>query len=520
MNFENFNLNPLMLNNITKMGYETASEIQEKAIPVILEGKDIIGLAQTGTGKTAAFGLPAISTLVPNKKVQLLVIAPTRELVQQVAKNFESFSVGMNLTTLVIYGGSSYERQISSLRRGVEIICATPGRLIDLIDKKAIDLSNTKITVLDEADEMLNMGFIDDIKKVLSLRPSESQTLLFSATMPREISDLSKKFLKSPVVIDTVPKTVSKASISQSFFNVRNDSKVTIINRILTVEQPKLVIVFTNTKIASSDLAHELKSRGHKAEAIHGDLDQKERERAMDRFRKGTVKILCATDVAARGIDVNDVDMVINFDLPNEKEFYIHRIGRTGRAGRTGTAYSFVCNGRDRSTLKFIERYAGSPINEIPAPTAEQFYDKQLDNLVESLTYEENTDVEKLLETLNAKGFDDNKVAKSLLAKLLPVKEQEIGIGTQAKGRVTSRTSSDEYEQIRLNIGRNSRVTPPAIVNFIKDHADIFPRNIGDIDIFKDETLVQVSAKRARIAVRMLNGKKFNNIIIRPSIAQ
>lgn len=524
MKFEDLQLQPQILKNLEELGYEKASEIQEKTIPEIIAGHDLIGLAQTGTGKTAAFGLPAINKLTPNKKIQMLVIAPTRELVMQVAKSFDTFAKGTDIKTLTIYGGSSYDRQITSLRRGVEIICATPGRLMDLMKRKAIDLSNVKITVLDEADEMLQMGFIDDIKKILSHRPADSQTLLFSATMPKEIASLSKQFLKNPKVIDTVPKNVSNNSVTQSYFNVRSDAKFTIINRIMTTENPKLVIIFTNTKIASSDLASDLKSKGHTAEAIHGDLDQKERERTMAKFRSGGIKILCATDVAARGIDVANVDMVINFDLPNEKEFYVHRIGRTGRAGKTGVAYSFVCNSKDRMALKFIEKYAGNPIMERPAPNASDFYHKQVERLTTNLVYTENQEVEDLFKKLNDQGFDSDTIAKSLLSRILPTKEVEVGIGTKAIGREPRggepRGGLEEYQQIVISIGKNHRISPSTIVAFIKNNSDIYPRNIGDIDIFKDETLVQIPVKRVAQLVRALDGRRISNMIVRVKTAE
>jgi ATP-dependent RNA helicase DeaD len=519
MKFENLNLKPALLKNIADMGFVDASEIQEKAIPLALEGKDLIGLAQTGTGKTAAFGLPTLNGVVPNKKTQMLVIAPTRELVMQVAKSFEVFAKGTDIKCLTIYGGSSYERQIMALRRGVEVIIATPGRLMDLMDKKAVNLTELKFTVLDEADEMLNMGFVEDITKILKSRPADCQTLLFSATMPKAIAMLSKQFLKNPVVIDTVPKNVSKDSITQAYFNVKSDGKLTIINRLLTIENPKLVIVFTNTKIAASDIAHDLKSKGHSAEAIHGDLDQKERERAMARFRNGAVKVLCATDVAARGIDVANVDMVINFDLPNEKEYYIHRIGRTGRAGRTGKAYSFVCNGKDRSQLRFIEKYAGNPILEKSAPSASEYYNKQVEYLVENLHYEENKAVEDLLLNLNERGLDNTLIAKALLSRNLPVKEQEIGIGTKAVGP-RNESKREDYSQIAFSVGKNHRITPPTIVAFIKNNSDIYARNIGDIDIFKDETLVEIPSARVKQAVRMLNGRRLGNMIVEVKVAE
>ena len=526
MLFENFKLNPVILANLKKLGFETPSPIQEQSIPIALEGHDMIGLAQTGTGKTAAFGLPLLSKVEPNKKIQYLVVAPTRELVTQVAKAFDTFTLGMNITTLAVYGGTSIDRQIVSLRRGVEVIVATPGRLIDLIDRKVVNLSNLKYTTLDEADEMLNMGFIDDIRKILKLRPENAQTLLFSATMPRDIADLSKKFLKSPKIVDVVPKNVSKDSITQHYFNVKSEFKVSIIDRILSIKQPDLVIIFTNTKVASSDLAYDLQALGHSAEAIHGDLDQKERERTMNRFRTGKVKILCATDVAARGIDVANIDVVFNFDLPNEKEFYVHRIGRTGRAGRLGTAYSFVCNGKDRSVLRNIEHYAGNPINPAEIPSAQDFYQSKIKTYFSVIQENFDPKIEKALVELNEQGLTTEYIAKILLAKTLPITEVNIVAGTKATGPSAAgsarapRGNSDDYTQIVLSVGKNQRISPPVIIDFIKNNTDIFARNIGDIDIFREETLVQLPAKRASFAIKSLNGRRINGQSVRVSQAK
>ncbi len=520
MLFENFKLNPSILTNLKKLGFETPSPIQEQSIPIVLEGNDMIGLAQTGTGKTAAFGLPVLSQLEANRKIQYLVIAPTRELVTQVAKSFDTFTEGMKITTLAVYGGTSIDRQIVSIKRGVEVIVATPGRLIDLIDRRVINLDNLRFTALDEADEMLNMGFIEDITKVLKLRPDNCQTLLFSATMPRDIADLSRKFLKSPKIVDVVPKNVSKDSIAQFYFNVKSEYKVTVIDRILSIQDPKLVIIFTNTKVASSDLAYDLQALGHSAEAIHGDLDQKERERTMNRFRTGKVKILCATDVAARGIDVANIDVVFNFDLPNEKEFYVHRIGRTGRAGNTGTAYSFVCNGKDRSTLRMIESYAGNPINQAELPSSEAFYEAKVNSYFSVVQEEFDPKILNALTELNEKGLTTDYIAKILLSKVLPINDINIQAGTKAgagnssfgSGN-TSRGSSrsrDDYSQIIISVGKNQRVNPPLIIDFIKNNSDIFARNIGDIDIFREETLVQLPSKRVGFAIKSLNGRKIN----------
>ncbi|MGL4758496.1 MAG: DEAD/DEAH box helicase [Patescibacteria group bacterium] len=526
MLFENFKLSSEILQNLKELGFENPSPIQEKSIPIALEGKDLIGLAQTGTGKTAAFGLPILSKIEQNRKTQYLVIAPTRELVTQVAKSFDQFTKGMKITTLAVYGGTSIERQITTLKKGVEVIVATPGRLIDLLDRKVIDLSNLKATALDEADEMLNMGFIEDIKKILKLRPEGSQTLLFSATMPKDIADLSKKFLTSPEVIDVVPKNVSKDSISQHFFNVKSEFKVSVIDRILSIEDPKLVIIFTNTKVASSDLAYDLQALGHSAEAIHGDLDQKERERTMHRFRTGRVKILCATDVAARGIDVANVDMVFNFDLPNEKEFYVHRIGRTGRAGRTGKAYSFVCNGKDRSTLRVIEQYAGNPITPANIPSSEDFFQAKMKSYFSETVESFDTKIISALEELNNNGLTTEYIAQVLLSKLLPLKDVNIVEGTKFSATASNGRNSrnprerDDQSQIILSVGKSQKVNPPMIIDFIKNNSDIFARNIGDIDIFKEETLVQLPSKRIPFAIKSLNNKKLNGFVVKVRIAR
>jgi ATP-dependent RNA helicase DeaD len=504
--FNELGLSEDIQRTLDKLGFEFASPIQAKAIPVIQQGKDIIGLAQTGTGKTAAFSLPVIDKISKNGKIQLLVLAPTRELAMQTETEIFKFSKDLGLNTLSVYGGSPYQRQINILKKGVEVLVATPGRLQDLMEKRAVNLEFLKTVVLDEADEMLNMGFIADIEHILKSKPPEAQTLLFSATMPKAIQMLSGKFLKQPTVIDVVPKNITKDSITQAYFAIRSDFKVELTSRIICLENPKLTIIFTNTKAASLDVAYDLQSLGFKAEAINGDLDQKERERVMAKFRSGAVKILVATDVAARGIDVKDIDLVINYDLPFEKEYYVHRIGRTGRAGRTGNAYSFVCNGKDKGLLRNIEQYSKSVIKPQSPITVEEVYQKQLDNIattfveVETISKRTQDSLERLL--LN---HSIEQIALNLLSKTVKEPTAEI-VTIQDSARAPRQTGN--MVQIALDVGKDDGILPTTIVSFIKNYSDTFPKNIGDIDIFKNETLVEVPEKRAAIIVRALDGKQ------------
>ncbi len=425
--FTSLDLQPKLQAALTLLGFVEASPIQAQSIPVIQSGRDLIGLAQTGTGKTAAFSLAAVNTMEKNGKIQLLVLAPTRELASQVESEIFKFSKALSLNTLAVYGGSPYGKQIAILQKGVEILVATPGRLQDLIDRKVVNLANLKTIVLDEADEMLNMGFIADIENILKSKPPEAQTLLFSATMPAAIQNLSGKFLNNPVVVDVSPKNVSKDSITQGYFAIRPDMRIELMSRIIMVDNPKLAVVFTNTKAASLEVAFELQALGHKAEVLNGDLEQKDRERIMARFRNGISKVLVATDVAARGIDVKDIDIVINYDLPFEKEYYIHRIGRTGRAGRTGKSYSFVCGGKDRQLLRNIEQYTKSQVLKLEPFSNDMIYQKQLDAAAENFVT--NDKISNRLKTALAKLQETSSledIALNLLSIAIKEPAQEI----------------------------------------------------------------------------------------------
>ncbi|WP_204517838.1 DEAD/DEAH box helicase [Brevibacillus fulvus] len=368
------------------MGYTSATPIQEQVILPALSGRDLIGQAQTGTGKTAAFSIPLLEKVDTEVgKVQALVLAPTRELAIQVAEEMTKLGRHKGVNVLAVYGGQEISRQIRALKNRPHVIIATPGRLIDHIERRTIRLADVHTVVLDEADEMLNMGFLDEIQKILSQVPSERQTMLFSATMPAPIRKLADQFLRDPEHISVVPQTVKTAAIAQSYVEVREREKFDVLCRLIDIEGPQLAVVFGRTKRRVDELAAGLQKRGYLAEGLHGDLSQNQRDQVMRKFREGRIQLLVATDVAARGIDVSNVSHVFNFDLPQDPESYVHRIGRTGRAGREGVAISLVTP-NELDHLQFIERVNKIKLKKRPAPTKKEALIGQLDETAEKLT--------------------------------------------------------------------------------------------------------------------------------------
>ncbi|QCT03481.1 DEAD/DEAH box helicase domain protein [Paenibacillus algicola] len=376
--FADFGLEPRVLQAITELGFEEATPIQSQSIPIALAGRDMIGQAQTGTGKTAAFGLPLISKIQrEEERIVALVMTPTRELAIQVAEEIGKLSRFKGIRSLPIYGGQDIGRQIRALKKKPQIIIGTPGRLLDHINRKTIRLDDVQTVVLDEADEMLDMGFMDDIQSILKLVPEERQTLLFSATMPPNIHKLAQQFLKDPEHVSVIPKHVSAPLIDQAYIEVPERQKFEALSRLIDMESPDLAIVFGRTKRRVDELAEALQKRGYSADGLHGDLSQHQRDTVMRKFRDGSIDVLVATDVAARGLDVSGVSHVVNFDLPQDPESYVHRIGRTGRAGKEGTAWSFVTP-REIDHLRFIERVTRHRIPRKPLPTmAEAIEGKQ-----------------------------------------------------------------------------------------------------------------------------------------------
>lgn len=376
--FAEFGLEPKVLQAITELGFEEATPIQEQSIPLALTGSDLIGQAQTGTGKTAAFGIPLISKINrEDEKILALIMAPTRELAIQVSEEIGKLSRFKGLRSLAIYGGQDIGRQIRGLKKKPQIIIGTPGRLLDHINRKTIRLDDVQTVVLDEADEMLDMGFMEDIQTILKLVPEERQTMLFSATMPPNIQRLAQQFLNNPQHVSVIPKQISAPLIDQAYVEVPERQKFEALSRLIDMESPELAIVFGRTKRRVDELAEALQKRGYSADGLHGDLSQNQRDAVMRKFRDGSIDVLVATDVAARGLDVSGVTHVINFDLPQDPESYVHRIGRTGRAGKEGTAWSFVTP-REMDHLHLIERVTRHRITRKPLPTmAEAIEGKQ-----------------------------------------------------------------------------------------------------------------------------------------------
>ncbi|MBT2293017.1 DEAD/DEAH box helicase [Paenibacillus albidus] len=376
--FAEFDLQPKVLQAILELGFEEATPIQEQSLPLALAGSDLIGQAQTGTGKTAAFGIPLISKIDrEDEKIRALIMTPTRELAIQVAEEIGKLARFKGLRSLAIYGGQDIGRQIRGLKKKPQIIIGTPGRLLDHINRKTIRLDDVQTVVLDEADEMLDMGFMEDIQSILKLVPEERQTMLFSATMPPNIQRLAQQFLKNPQHVSVIPKQISAPLIDQAYVEVPERQKFEALSRLIDMESPDLAIVFGRTKRRVDELAEALQKRGYSADGLHGDLSQNQRDAVMRKFRDGSIDVLVATDVAARGLDVSGVTHVINFDLPQDPESYVHRIGRTGRAGKEGTAWSFVTP-REMDHLHLIERVTRHRITRKPLPTmAEAIEGKQ-----------------------------------------------------------------------------------------------------------------------------------------------
>jgi len=396
--FAEFGLEPKVLQAVTEMGFEESTPIQAKAIPIAMSGADLIGQAQTGTGKTAAFGIPLISKIPPEEeRIVALVMTPTRELAIQVADELGKLARYKGIRTLPIYGGQDIGRQIRALKKKPQIIIGTPGRLLDHINRKTIRLDDVRTVVLDEADEMLDMGFMEDITTILSLVPEERQTMLFSATMPPNIQKLAQQFLRNPEHVSVIPKNITAPSIEQIYIEVHEREKFEALSRLLDMESPDLAIVFGRTKRRVDELSEALQKRGYSADGLHGDLSQNQRDTVMRKFRDGSIDVLVATDVAARGLDVSGVTHVINFDLPQDPESYVHRIGRTGRAGKEGVAYTFVTP-REIDHLHFIERVTRQRIARRPLPS-----------LAEAIEGKQRVTAERLIEIIQQDDFAEYK---------------------------------------------------------------------------------------------------------------
>ena len=535
MKFENFPLSEEILKGIEEMGFEEASPIQVNAINPLLEGNDLIAQAQTGTGKTAAFGIPILERVTNEKIIQALVLCPTRELSIQVAD--ELYRIGKfkrGISILSIYGGTSIERQIKSLKKGVQVVVGTPGRIMDLMRRRVLDFSNLKIAVLDEADEMFDMGFRDDMKTILDKTNQERQTCFFSATMGKEITEFSKIYQKDPIRIQIKHKELTVENISQYYLEMKSNMKTEILSRIIDIYNPKQSIVFCNTKRKVDELVLNLSTRGYSVDALHGDLRQGQRDNVMRKFRESITDILVATDVAARGIDVGSVDMVINFDLPQDEEYYVHRIGRTARAGRKGRAFSFVV-GRDQYKLNEIKRYTKADIQYMDLPKISDIDAILQENLIEKITRELDNpnDISKYKPTIDSlllKEYGCVDIATVLLKLISETQDSKnhetlervdynvsSGRGDR-KTRGKSRKSGPK-SRIFVNKGRRDGLSSRDILALLKS-ANISEKNVGEILIKNNFSFLEVPKESLNTVLKTLNSKKVKGKKIEAEIAE
>jgi ATP-dependent RNA helicase DeaD len=516
--FDELGLHPQLVSNIAELGYSEPTDIQAAMIPLLLEGRDVIGQAQTGTGKTAAFALPILQNLDRDvRTVQALVLAPTRELAIQVAQSLKKYGGNSGVKVLAVYGGQAYHHQITSLRRGINVVVGTPGRLQDLIRRRVLDISQISTVVLDEADEMLSMGFIQDIQAILDYTPAERQTALFSATMPPNIRRLAERYTRSPHLCTIKRKQLTVSLVEQRHYLVNESDKLAAITGLLEMEEVTSALIFTRTRLGTGRLANELSGRGFAAEALNGDLSQDARLRVLNRFRKKQVKILVATDVAARGLDIDDISHVINFNLSTDPEVFVHRVGRTARAGKTGIAISLVTP-KERQLLRKIESYIKQKVPRCSLPTVADIKLRRDTELMERMTVwlkrgrcqRERELAEKLAEA----GYDPLEIAAAAIhlaekethqrpinipAEIVESRynsrqtrhqgRREYGRGPGPRSRV-----SNEKGMVRLNLssGRSDGITVSHVVGSLAHHADIPGRAIGKISIQQSHTLVDV----------------------------
>ena len=522
--FHALNLHPDVMQAITDLAYDTPTPIQTSAIPQLMAGYDVLGQAQTGTGKTAAFALPMLHTIQGKRSTpQALVVTPTRELTIQVAKAITEYGKHRKVRVLTVYGGQSYNIQIRGLKRGVDVVVGTPGRILDLINKNILDLSQAQYVVLDEADEMLSMGFIEDIESILNETPETRQTALFSATLPSQIRRLANRYMHEPKTITTTPQQLTVSTIQQRHYLVRSGDKLAALTRILEVDQVVTALIFTRTRVGAASLAEQLITRGLQAEALHGDLSQAVRETVLGRFRNGKLTVLVATDVAARGLDIDDISHVINYDIPENPEAYIHRIGRTARAGKTGTAITLVTP-HERKRLKGIEAHTrhSIPQHTVPSVKSVQAHREStfLAKLQSELASKDDESQHFVGELLDA-GYELQEVAAAAIRlaraeetaapidDIKPISKRESKHVSRSRKSKGKRSSSDrktthhrdtrESGMIRftLNLGRDQGVRPRDIVGSIASEANIPGKAIGAIVIKKDQTYVDVSEKHA-----------------------
>ena len=536
--FEELGVAPELLQAIRDMGFEMPMPVQEQVIPYLLyENCDVVALAQTGTGKTAAFGLPVIQRLdVSLRQPQALILSPTRELCLQIADDLEDFAKYLpDVTVLPVYGGSSIESQIRALKKGVQIIVATPGRLIDLINRRVLSLDNIHTVILDEADEMLNMGFVDSINEILQHVPQERKTLMFSATMPQEIARIAKQYMHSPVEIVIGTRNEGAANVNHIYYLVHAKDKALALKRIADDNPNIYAIVFCRTKIETQEIADLLMHDGYNADALHGDLSQQQRDLVMKKFRDRVITILVATDVAARGLDVDDLTHVVNYGLPEDTAVYTHRSGRTGRAGKTGISVAII-HSKEKGRLRQIERIIGKKFERREVPTPQHIIEKQLYNLADKLerVIVDDAEMEKYSGGIIKKlgWLTQEDLVKRVLAlefnRLLlyykdapdidykeekrekkAAKERKTDVQRHSDKEKDRRVAEKGYERIYVNIGKGDGFYPANLIDLINFNVDGARVDVGRIDLLPGYTLFDVRAKDAKRVVNSISGSDF-----------
>ncbi len=558
--FEEFGLLPQLVQAVEQLGFEEPTPVQFKVIPALLEGRNVVAQAQTGTGKTAAFALPMLQQIEPGKKgIQALVLTPTRELAIQVAEAIDSMARNSQARVMAVYGGQSYQVQTRQIDRGVQIVVATPGRLMDLMRQELLDLSPVRFIVLDEADEMLAMGFIEDVETILAAMPGKMQIALFSATLPAPVRKLANRYMNEPLEILINPAHITVAETEQRYCLVREEHKLAALTRLLEVEDVRSGLIFARTKIRAQELSDELNQRGYPAESLHGDLNQARRESVLNRFRQNSITLLVATDVAARGLDIENVSHVFNYDMPDDTDDYVHRIGRTGRAGRKGIAITFLTP-RERSRLKQIETFTHQAMKECRVPTREDIMARRderfLIRLTEQLSDNKNNHERALIAKLEETSFDLVEIAAAAMRlarqgeKNNPLDEifspaietrparsfggrdgkfsrpevfsnQKSGRDSRgardskggkkmprsAKGSPLRPNSEPGMVTLWMNLGNENGLRPGDVVGAIASEVGIPGRAIGEISIQKDHTFVDVAEQHVNQVLRESGGQ-------------
>lgn len=532
--FSQLNISQDIIKAAQDMGFEETTPIQAKAIPYLLEGRDMIAQAPTGTGKTCAFGIPAIEEIdIRQHHVQVLILCPTRELVIQVAEELSEIAkYKRGIKILPIYGGQQIERQLRALRKNPQIIVGTPGRIMDHLRRETLKLDQLQKLILDEADEMLNMGFREDIDTILENIPRKKQFILFSATLPPAILEIANKYQKDPITINVVHKELTVPTVEQYYLEVRETNKVEVLSRLIDAHNFKLSVVFCNTKKRVDDLCKDLQARGYSAESLHGDMKQLQRDNVMSRFRNGLIDILIATDVAARGIDVDDVDAVFNYDVPSDEEYYVHRIGRTGRAKRQGVSYTFAA-GKELIKLRDIQRYTKSKIKCIKPPSIEDIQENKLSGILDEVksvlkegklnTYV--AQIEKLLEDMEEEAYTNSLDVAAAFLKIA-MDKTVMGASTEISDEeLTKRSTIDmskiEGDMVRLfiNLGHKDNITVSDLVKFVAQTSGMKGKAIGRIDMLEKFSFFEVPKYYLEDVMLNLSGESLKGRRINIEIA-